>query len=80
MRGKFIFGTLFGVVLVAVLFYFYGGSRAPSGQPPIENHRTKRWDIKTQFNLANDDVRVLLLLSDLNGMSAGGVCSREDYP
>jgi hypothetical protein len=64
MRGKLIFGTLFGVVLVAALFYFYGGSQAPSGQPPIESVTAQNiGDIKTQFNLANDDVRVLLLLS-----------------
>jgi hypothetical protein len=64
MKGKFIFGTLLGVVLVAALFYFYGGSQAPSGQPPLESVTAQNVaDIKTQFNLAKDDVRVLLLLS-----------------
>ena len=64
MKGKFIFGTLLAVILVAALFYFYGGSEAPSGQPPLERVTAQNVaDIKSQFNLAKDDTRVLLLLS-----------------
>lgn len=64
MKSKFIFGPLLGVVLVGALFYFYGGSQAPSGQRPLDSVTSRNvTDIKTQFNLAKDDVRVLLLLS-----------------
>ena len=64
MRGKFIFGTLLGVILAAALFYFYGGSQAPSGQHPLESVTAQNVaDIKSQFNLAKNDVRVVLLLS-----------------
>ena len=64
MKSKFIFGPLLAVVLVGALFYFYGGSQAPSGQPPLDSVTSRNVaDIKTQFNLAKDDVRVQLLLS-----------------
>jgi hypothetical protein len=64
MKRKFIPGTLLTVIFVAALFYFYGGGQAPSGQPPLESVTAQNVaDIKTQFNLAKDDVRVLLLLS-----------------
>jgi len=64
MKSKFIFGPLSAVVLVGALFYFYGGSQAPSGQPPLDSVTSRNVaDIKTQFNLAKDDVRVQLLLS-----------------
>jgi hypothetical protein len=64
MKGKFVFGTVVGVVLVAALFYFYGGSHAPAGQPPLESVTAQNIDdIRNQFNSAEDSVRVLLLLS-----------------
>lgn len=64
MKSKYIFGALLAVVLVAALFYFYGGSEAPSGQPPLESVTAQNVaDIKTQFNVAKNDVRVVLLLS-----------------
>ena len=82
MKGKFIVGAVLGVILVAALFYFYGGSQVPFGQPPLESVTAQNvGDIKTQFNLAKDDVQGSApALADLNGMSAGGLCSREDYP
>jgi len=64
MKSKFIVGAVLGVILIGVLFYFYGGSQVPFGQPPLENVTAQNVaDIKTQFNLAKDDARVLLLLS-----------------
>ncbi len=64
MKSKFIVGAVLGVILVGALFYFYGGSQAPSGQPPLESVTAQNVaDIKTQFNVAKDDARVLLLLS-----------------
>jgi hypothetical protein len=64
MKVKYILGTLLGVMLVAALVYFYGGSQAPPGQPPLESVTAQNVaDVKNQFNSAKDDVRVLLLLS-----------------
>jgi hypothetical protein len=64
MKGKYIFGTLLGVMLVAALVYFYGGSQPPPGQPPLASITAQNVaDVKNQFSLAKDDVRVLLLLS-----------------
>jgi hypothetical protein len=64
MKGKYILGTLPGAVLVAALVYFYGGSQAPPGQPPLESVTAQNVaDVRNRFNLAKDNVRVLLLLS-----------------
>lgn len=64
MKGKYILGALLGVILVAALAYFSGGSQAPPGQPLLESVTAQNvTDVKNQFNLANDDVRILLLLS-----------------
>jgi hypothetical protein len=63
MKPKYILGALATVLLLA-LIYFYGGSQAPSGQPPLKSLTPQNVaEVKNQFNAANDDVRVLLLLS-----------------
>lgn len=63
MKPKYILGALATVLLLA-LIYFYGGSQAPSGQPPLQSITPQNVaEVKNQFNAANDDVRVLLLLS-----------------
>ena len=64
MKPKYIFGALLGVILVAALVYLYGGSQAPPGQAPLENITAQNFTgIKSQFNSAKDNVRILLLLS-----------------
>ncbi len=64
MKSRFIVGAVLAVILAGALFYFYSGSQVPSGQPPLESITAQNVaDIKTQFNLAKDDARVLLLLS-----------------
>jgi len=64
MRSKYILGALMAVVLLAGLFYFYGGQEAPSGQPPLRTLTVQNVaDVKNDFNAAKDDVRLLLLLS-----------------
>jgi len=64
MKSKSVLGVLLGLVLVAALVYFYGGSQAPPGQPPLESVTSQNIaDVKNQFNSAKDEVRVLLLLS-----------------
>jgi hypothetical protein len=41
MKGKYILGALLGVILIAALVYFYGGSQAPPGQPPSKVSQRK---------------------------------------
>jgi hypothetical protein len=64
MKPKYILGALVTVFLLAALIYYYGGSQAPSGQPPLKSLTAENAaEVKNQFNAAKDDVRVLLLLS-----------------
>jgi len=64
MMGKHIFGALLALFLLTALVYFYGGSHAPAGQPPLQSLTVQNVAaVKNGFNAAKDDVRVLLLLS-----------------
>jgi hypothetical protein len=64
MKPKYILAAVATVFLLGALTYFYGGSQAPSGQPQLNNLTAQNvGEVKNQFNLVNDDVRVLLLLS-----------------
>lgn len=64
MRQKYILGGILGVIFLAALVYFYGGSQAPSGQPPLRSLTVQNvGEIKNEFNAAKNEVRVLLLLS-----------------
>lgn len=64
MKIRYIFSALVTVLLLAALFYFYGGSQSPAGQPTLENLTAQNVaQVRNQFNIAKDDVRVLLLLS-----------------
>ncbi|MCU1258457.1 MAG: hypothetical protein JWO80_1342 [Bryobacterales bacterium] len=55
------------VLLLAPLgagLYFYGGTRTPAGQPPLAYLTPQNFaGLKTAFNDAKDDVRLLVLLS-----------------
>ena len=64
MKRKYIFGALLAAFLLTALGYFYGGSQAPSGQPPLRSLTAENVaEVKNEFNAAKDDVRMLLLLS-----------------
>ena len=64
MNRRYIIGALLAVILLGAFVYFYGGSQAPSGQPPLRSLTAENAaDVKNEFNAAKDDVRVLLLLS-----------------
>ncbi len=64
MKHRYLIGAFLALVLVAALVYFYGGSQAPSGQPPLKSLTAQNVaEVKSEFNAAKDDVRVLLLLS-----------------
>jgi hypothetical protein len=61
---KFIFSALAALALTAALVYFYGGSQAPSGQPPLVRLTPENISqFEAAFNAAKGDVRLLLLLS-----------------
>jgi hypothetical protein len=55
------------VVLLALLgagLYFYGGTKTPKGQAPLAYLTPQSFaGLKTAFNDARDDVRLLVLLS-----------------
>ena len=64
MNRKHIVGVFIVLVALAALFYFYGGSRTPPGQPPLRSLTAQNvGEIRDQFNAAKSEVRVLLLLS-----------------
>ena len=64
MKRQYILGALLAVLLLAVIIYLYGGSQAPSGQPPLRSLTAQSVaEVKNEFNAAKNDVRVLLLLS-----------------
>jgi hypothetical protein len=44
--------------------HFYGGARVPAGQPPLVSLTSSNFDqLRTAFNAASGEVRVVLLLS-----------------
>ena len=52
------------VALFCAALYFYGGSKTPTGQAPLANLTPQSFaGLKTAFNDAKDDVRLLVLLS-----------------
>jgi hypothetical protein len=64
MRRKYVINSVLGLILLAALVYLYGGSQAPSGQPPLRNLTTENLgEIKNEFNAATNEIRILLLLS-----------------
>lgn len=64
MKRRYLFGGIAAALLFAAVLYLYGGRQTPSGQPPLQNVTTQSiGEIKTAFNAAQAEVRVLLLLS-----------------
>ena len=63
MKRKFVLGAILAMALIGALVHFYGGSRVPPGQAPLQSLIPQKSAIKSLFNAAKDDVRVLLLLS-----------------
>lgn len=63
-RRNSILATIAALTAIAALVYLYGGSQAPSGQPPLMRLTTQNLsEIQTAFNAAKTDVRLLVLLS-----------------
>jgi hypothetical protein len=64
MKARYIIVTVFAALLLAAGLYLYSGSQTPAGQVPLRNITAENIaDIKNEFNAANGDARVLLLLS-----------------
>ncbi len=64
MKKTYIVGAVLTALLIAAVLYLYGGSQTPPGQPPLQNVTTQNVaEIKSDFNVAKGDVRVVLLLS-----------------
>ena len=64
MSRKSIWGALAVLVLTGAAVYYYGGSQAPAGQPPLASLTPRNVvAVKDAFNGAKDDVRLLMLLS-----------------
>jgi hypothetical protein len=50
--------------LLALGWHFYGGATVPAGQPALVSLTTGNFDeLRTAFNAASDEVRIVLLLS-----------------
>jgi hypothetical protein len=78
MSRKFILSIILAVGLIGALRYFYGGGEAPTGQAPLEKLTSQNLtDIRSAFNAAQDDVRVLLLLSPTSTVCLQGASAAE---
>ncbi len=64
MKGRYIVGAVLAALLIAAALYLYGGGQVPVAQAPLRSVTAENVaEIKNEFNAANGDVRVLLLLS-----------------
>ncbi len=58
---------LAGLVLVGLFalgWYYYGGTTVPAGQSPLTSLTAENFDqLRTAFNAASGEVRIVLLLS-----------------
>jgi hypothetical protein len=52
------------VILFGVVYYFYGGSSAPKGQPPLVSLGEENFSsLRDAFNDSADSVRVVVMFS-----------------
>jgi hypothetical protein len=59
-----IVALLLIIGLLALGWYFYGGSTVPAGQPPLLSLTPANFDqLREAFNAASGEVRIVLLLS-----------------
>ena len=55
MKRKYIFGALLAAFLLTALVYFYGGSQAPSGQPPLRSLTAENVaEVKNEFKQSKE--------------------------
>ena len=59
-----IIGLCLLAILAGVIYYFYAGSAAPTGQPPLARLSPSNFnELRDAFNAAKDSVRIVALLS-----------------
>ena len=64
MNRKYVLVAVLIAALIGALFYFYGGSQVPPGQPPLQRLTAENLpQIKNAFNESKDNVRALVFLS-----------------
>jgi hypothetical protein len=64
MNLKYILGGTSAATLIGALVYFYGSHQVPVGQPLLQSLTPQNVaGIRNAFNAAQDDVRVVVLLS-----------------
>ncbi len=64
MGRKHILAAIVVIALAAGFFYSYGGGETPTGQTRLRKLTPQNVaEVKSAFNAAKDDARVLLLLS-----------------
>ena len=64
MNRKYILGGISAAALIGALVYLHGGHQVPVGQDPLQSLTPENVaGIRNVFNAAQDDVRVVVLLS-----------------
>jgi hypothetical protein len=59
-----IVGSLVAAIALMVLYYLYGGSTAPAGQPALVRLDSSNLvSLKDDFNGASNSVRLIVMLS-----------------
>jgi len=81
MKHRYLIGGFLALVLVAALVYFYGGSQAPSGQPPLKSLTAQNVaEVKSELQRGEGRCsRAPAFVPNLTDMSAGGLCNRAHY-
>ncbi len=64
MTRKRIVWLMVAIVVLAAIFYLWGSSQTPPGQPPLVSlNEANLADFQQSFNAASDKTRIVLLLS-----------------
>ena len=63
-RNRAVLIVLLVLLVIGSVLYFYGGTKTPAGQEPLTRITPQSFvSLKTAFNDAKDEVRLLVLLS-----------------
>ena len=64
MKRRTILGLGLAAIVAVILYYVYGGSAVPAGQPPLERLSESNFgELRDAFNSSKDSVRLVTLLS-----------------
>ncbi len=63
-RSRLLIAMAIALAFAGLIYYFYGGSATPAGQPPLVSLNSGNFDgLRNDFNTARGTVRVIALLS-----------------